>query len=320
MSTLQVWWMEEAPKFLSDVLSHINQSRYREELVDRCENLCKALNKTWNAYYAYRKRNNLLTDGEKKNGRTDSQAFAQLLLIGLDDELAERFCGSGSVRCLAEFSPPVMNHDTLMMRNYDPSNLTDELRNEASDEHKQLHNAYKRYVISPSQKDARIALLKKLKQLLYVIRSNIAHSEKTPRGPDTSKNERDRAVSSVTSTVIEDLFDILFDQPSQRLAVYGTLAPGEPNASVLEDIQGEWRDGLVRGELAENMGLRYFRWREPRQEIAVKMLMSKDLPNHLPKIDKFEGNAYKRLLVPVMCGSELYVANIYEGSPTAIRA
>ena len=248
MSKSQAWWMAEAPRFLADVLVHINQSKYREETVDRCEDLCKALNKTWNAYYLFRKRHGLLTESEISSGRpSDSQAFDELLLMGLEDDVAKQLCERKSVAALAEFSPQVMNHDTLMRRDYDPRNLSDELRKEACDEHQQLLNAFRKYSAGPEGKETREALLKKLKQLIYVIRCNIAHSEKTPKGPDLSKNDRDRMVSDVASSVINDIFELLLEFPSQRLAVYGTLAPGEPNEWVLKGIDGEWTDGMRPG-------------------------------------------------------------------------
>jgi len=33
------------------------------------------------------------------------------------------------------------------------------------------------------------------------------------------------------------------------LAVYGTLAPGQPNHHVLAPLGGEWTDGLIEGDL-----------------------------------------------------------------------
>lgn len=313
MSSHPVWWKQEASKFLADVLAHVNQSRRREEPVDRCEDLCKALNKTWNAHYAYRRRNGLLSDKDLEAGRSDSQSFAQLLLLGLDDELATQFCGSESVGRLAEFSPHVMNHEVLLRRDYNPTDITEPLRKEASDGHRQLDNAYKRYSDGPGERDVREALLKKLKNLLYVIRCNIAHSEKTQRGPDPSKNDRDTAVSSVTSAVIEELFDVLLERPSQRLAVYGTLAPGRANAAMLSDLRGEWRQATVQGELAVKLNLPSYRWTAGGEEVTVMLLTSTALPDIYPVLDRFEGRSYARRLVPVMIGSELLVANIYEG-------
>ncbi len=315
MSTSQVWWKEEAPRFLGSALAHINQSRCRKEPVDRCEDLCKALNTTWNAYYHFRKRHGLLTEKEMSDGRpSDSQAFNQFLLTGLEDGVAQQLCQRESVGALAQFATQVMNHETLMKRDYDPRNVSDDLRRDACDEHRQLLNAFRRYSIGQGNTEARVAFLKKLKQLLYVIRCNIAHSEKTPKGPDLSKNERDRAVSNVASAVIDDIFDLLLELPSHRLAVYGTLAPGGANESILAGIQGAWTDGVVQGEISENTGLLFFRWRESGQEVAVKLLASNDLPNHLPRIDRFEGKKYTRILVPVTCKSDLIVANIYEAA------
>ena len=255
MNASQPWWKEEAPRFLNETLSHLNQSRQREEPVDRCEDLCKALNKTWNAYYSFRKRHGGLTQKEMDDRKSsDAQAFNELLLTGLEQSLGEQLCGSKSVVSLAEFSPQVMNHEILLRRDYDPRNVGEDLAKEARDEHRQLLSALRRYSSGQGGEEAQKALLKKLEKLLYVIRCNIAHSEKTPRGPDIAKNERDRAVSDLASAVIEDIFDLLLEHPSHRLAVYGTLAPGEPNEAILADINGQWTDGTVRARSLRTWG------------------------------------------------------------------
>src|SRR5438270_10528222 len=100
-----------------------------------------------------------------------------------------------------------MNHDSLLNLRYDPFHITEDVRKKASDEHRQLSNAFARFSKSPNDRSLKDALLKKIAQLIYVVRSNIAHSEKTPQGPDLEKSERDRLVSDVTANVIEDLFD-----------------------------------------------------------------------------------------------------------------
>ena len=67
-----------------------------------------------------------------------------------------------------------------------------------------------------------IALLTKSAQLLFIVRCNIAHSEKTPNGLTSTKSKpRDRAVSEVTATVIDDLFESV-RSPNGLLGVYGT--------------------------------------------------------------------------------------------------
>jgi gamma-glutamylcyclotransferase (GGCT)/AIG2-like uncharacterized protein YtfP len=314
MDALQPWWKVEAPRFLADALAHINRSRRREEPVDRCEDLCKALNKTWNAHYAYRRRHGGLTEREAEGGRSDAQAFTQLLLGGLDDGQVGQLCDSEGLTAFAGFSTQIMNHDTLLRREYDPRDIPEKLRKEACDEHRQLLNALKYYAGGPKDRDQRERLLRKLGQLLYVVRSNIAHSEKTPRGPDLDKSERDRAIGEAASRVIEEFFDLLFEHPSRRLASYGTLAPGEVNHAIVADLVGQWGDGAVRGELTTSDGFRRFRWSESGSEVAVRVLTSIGLPEHFSRIDRFEGRRYARSLVPVDCAGILSVCNTYEAA------
>ena len=46
----------------------------------------------------------------------------------------------------------------------------------------------------------------------------------------------------------ERQFDALFGT-GHTLAVYGTLAPGQPNHHVVAPLGGEWTDGLIEGDL-----------------------------------------------------------------------
>src|ERR671911_2411458 len=46
----------------------------------------------------------------------------------------------------------------------------------------------------------------------------------------------------------EGRLDALFGT-GHTLAVYGTLAPGQPNHHVVAPLGGEWTDGLVEGDL-----------------------------------------------------------------------
>ena len=117
------------------------------------------------------------------------------------------------------------------------------------------------------------------------------------------------------------------------LAVYGTLAPGQPNHHVLAPLGGEWMDGLIEGELiplgwGAALGYPGFRPRAGGEAVAVKVLTAPSLANAWPDLDRFEGPGYRRILVPVF-GTELgpeqagerrlrTVANLYsanEASP-----
>jgi gamma-glutamylcyclotransferase (GGCT)/AIG2-like uncharacterized protein YtfP len=317
MNETNSWWQQESAYFLNETLAFINSSRTRDEAIDQCGELCKALNKTWNAFFQYRKRHHKLNDKELENDakgkRTDNQSFQWLMLQGFSDQQALSFCQRDAVQAFAEFMPQIMNHDTLLKDQYDPFNITEEVRKRASDEHRQLSNAFGRFSQSPSDHSLKEALLKKTAQLIYVVRSNIAHSEKTPQGPDLDKSERDRLVSEVTAKVIDELFDIFFDAPSKRLAVYGTLAPDGPNASQLASLEGEWHEGTVQGVVENRNGFVDFKWSTAAQFIAVRILSAEGLSERFARLDRFEGPRYQRVLVPVTIDGTLTVCNIYQG-------
>ena len=107
---------------------------------------------------------------------------------------------------------------------------------------------------------------------------------------------------------------------SQRLAVYGSLAPGKPNHSVIADIHGRWRRGWVEGDLhAEGWdaphGYPGMIWRPGAGRIPVELLESEHLPAHWQRLDTFEGVDYRRIVVPVFGVDDAsggLLANIYE--------
>jgi hypothetical protein len=321
MSDLSLWWQLEARHFLNDTLAFINASRSNDEAVGRCEELCKALNKTWNAFFQHRRNAGALNEKEKENEargqRSDNQSFQELMLHGLSDQQSSEFCGKETVRRFAEFTPRIMNHDTLLRLQYDPFNVTEDVRKKASDEHRQLSNAFGRFLKAPNDLALKEALLKKVAQLIYIVRSNIAHSEKTPQGPDLEKLERDRLVSEITESVIEDVFDILFDEPSQRLAVYGSLAPDGANACQLAGLDGQWHDGTAKGIIEERDGFLEFQWTLRGRSIPVSVLSAPHLEAQFDRLDRFEGPRYRRILVPILADGRISVCNIYEGAEGA---
>ena len=109
-----------------------------------------------------------------------------------------------------------------------------------------------------------------------------------------------------------------FERPSTRLAVYGSLAPGESNHGIIEDLAGTWTAGVVRGDLLRHgwgtqVGFPGMIWdAKSTNRINVQVLTSKDLPAHWDRLDDFEGEDYLRILVPVegLAGAPI-VANIY---------
>lgn len=118
-------------------------------------------------------------------------------------------------------------------------------------------------------------------------------------------------------TLVDDIAaaEIVLDEAfgcAQRLAVYGTLAPGGSNHAQLDGCRGSWSDAAVPGRrgMRENPVFTY----DPNAPlVAVQLFVSADLPLHWPKLDAFEGAGYRRILVPVFDGQRLAtVANLYE--------
>ena len=109
----------------------------------------------------------------------------------------------------------------------------------------------------------------------------------------------------------------LLAEPQEKLAVYGTLAPGEVNHGVVADIVGRWTEGFVRGDLqtlewGAGLGLPVLVWRPAGPRVPVALLSSHDLVDHWQRLDRFEGPGYRRILVPVEDDHEVVaVANLY---------
>jgi len=105
--------------------------------------------------------------------------------------------------------------------------------------------------------------------------------------------------------------------PSSRLAIYGTLAPGEANHHHVADLGGSWQAAAVRGirgrvEHGIHRGLPGMRLDPAAPLQPVKLLVSQALPKAWARLDAFEGEEMQRLLVPLEgTGGAHGVANIY---------
>jgi gamma-glutamylcyclotransferase (GGCT)/AIG2-like uncharacterized protein YtfP len=101
-----------------------------------------------------------------------------------------------------------------------------------------------------------------------------------------------------------------------RLAVYGTLAPGQANHGAVADLRGSWTGGVVHGHLhPTGWGVTYgfpaLAWHPDASAVTVQLLTSPDLPAAWDRLDRFEGEAYQRILVPVTTDTGRIIANIY---------
>ena len=119
------------------------------------------------------------------------------------------------------------------------------------------------------------------------------------------RRQRDASSSAVGSDgrCAERQLDAVF-RTSHTLAVYGTLAPGQPNHHVVAPLGGEWTDGLIEGDLlpvgwGAALGYPGFRPRVGGAAVAVQVLSAPLLASAWPDLDRFEGPGYERILVPV---------------------
>jgi len=106
-----------------------------------------------------------------------------------------------------------------------------------------------------------------------------------------------------------------------RLAVYGSLAPGQSNHHRLAHLAGEWVGGfVVHGDLHATgwgaaIGYPALLWKRDGPEVEVNLFISPHLPMHWPTLDEFEGEDYRRILVPLYQERRfITVANLYEAS------
>ena len=84
-----------------------------------------------------------------------------------------------------------------------------------------------------------------------------------------------------------------------RLFVYGTLAPGRPNAHVLGPLEGTWHPATIRGTLypegwGATLGYPAVVLDPMGPEVPGLIFTSPDLQTHWPRIDAFEGPGYRR--------------------------
>lgn len=89
---------------------------------------------------------------------------------------------------------------------------------------------------------------------------------------------------------------------AEQLFVYGTLAPGRPNAHILADVKGTWTPATIRGKLIPNgwgaaLGYPAVIPSEDGDLVKGFIFESKELAEHWQRLDDFEGEGYERVKV-----------------------
>lgn len=104
--------------------------------------------------------------------------------------------------------------------------------------------------------------------------------------------------------------------PNHRLATYGSLAPGRVNHHELSALSGTWRTGIVRGLLVKmgwgaDLGYPAITLDSDGEAVEVFIFESKDLPDHWPRLDDFEGDQYARVITEAQTEEGLLAVSIY---------
>lgn len=302
--SLDAEWLAEkrVRSELVRAISHVNRAQppLCTDDLDRCRYLFDALNSLWNAAAQ------LVGDPEP----SERSSIKRLFREGMAADLARWLFLQDGIRALAEFRPYIQAESVL--RDVLPGKALNSTQRRSAEDY---HSKFARDFGSHRTGDLTDANLHdRLGDVLYVIRNNIQHGNKTPYGPDPDKAKRDNDVSRIAAPVLDDCVEALFGMPSQKLACYGTLRPGAPNHGVMAEIPGRWWSGDVRGARSTVAGLPAFRWDTARDPANVDVLESSELPKHWAKLDEFEGASYRRSLVPMeLLDGHVALAQIYEG-------
>jgi gamma-glutamylcyclotransferase (GGCT)/AIG2-like uncharacterized protein YtfP len=104
--------------------------------------------------------------------------------------------------------------------------------------------------------------------------------------------------------------------PDNRLATYGSLAPGRVNHNQVASLRGNWSTGTVRGNLHDAgwgsaLGFPGLQLDPAGTPIDVHLFESDDLPQHWARLDEFEGPGYRRAVARVSTASGDVDAWIY---------
>ena len=104
---------------------------------------------------------------------------------------------------------------------------------------------------------------------------------------------------------------------TDRLFIYGTLAPGRPNEHVLANVPGTWQPATVKGTLLQKgwgakVGYPGIVLDERGDDVQGFIFSSEELSAHWSRLDEFEGDSYERVITSAKRGDGTVVkAHIY---------
>jgi hypothetical protein len=185
------WWIDSpAAEHVNDAESHLTAARQLSSSAPAthlCDLYFKALNKLWTAFSLW----------EGQPGRADTPSLIAMLAALPDQHELPR---SREVIRLAALEPPILDHFVLNRRGWSPHNRDARIEHEASERHRKLKRSIANYQASGTGQDG---VSKRLAEILYVVRSNLAHGEKMAYAKDPDRVQRDQDVSDAAAPVVD---------------------------------------------------------------------------------------------------------------------
>lgn len=103
----------------------------------------------------------------------------------------------------------------------------------------------------------------------------------------------------------------------EKLFVYGTLGPERPNEHILSNMGGSFETASIKGLLKEEGWAAKMGYPgivlDPQGDVIDGFIFSSEhLAVHWERLDKFEGDAYQRVLAEVIASNGKSIrANVY---------
>ena len=299
-------------KALSDIVHNLNRAENEKYYVDKCEKMFSSIESIIGLYIDYSIKENKLSYFSKRqleaNRLSINNKFSETVNSILKNSDKSNLINNKAFKEIIYYTPLIMSDAVLEHKRYNPDDISQELRENASLTHKRLIDNYN----SPRRRDD--IIITSLCKLLYEVRSNMKHCGKTPFGPDKDKSKRDEEVCKLIHPTLSVIINILLEKPNNKLLLYGTLKTGKSNSSILDDFRTNSKNASIWGfiEIENNLPYYTFSISSSQNEVEAELIYNDDLTTHFDKLDEFEGKTYKRIKVPFKCQNEVEIGHVYE--------
>ncbi len=299
-------------KALTDIVHNLNRAENEKYFVDKCEKMFSSLESIIGLYIDYSIKENKLSNFAKKQLEANSLSinikFSETVNSILKYSEKSNLINSKDFKEIIYYTPLIMSDAVLEHKRYNPDEISEELRENASRTHKILINNYN----PPRRRDD--IIITSLCKLLYEVRSNMKHCGKTPYGPDQDKSKRDEEICKLIHPTLSEIINILLEKPNDKLLLYGTLKTGKLNSSILDNYRNNSKNVSIWGfiEMENNLPYYTFSISSSQNEIKAELIYNNELNTHFDKLDEFEGTTYRRIKVPFKNENEVEIGQVYE--------